>query len=88
MAHNSAAQTKNSAITKPDCLDYESVVRSNELLRQLSDLIDGVLNLSAPFKDSSIASDESDKWTPLDYIEKLIAISGSERAFRNASMSR
>ena len=75
-------------MTKPDCLDYESVVRSNQLLRQLSDLIDGLVNLSAPFRDSSVASDESSEWTPLDYIEKLVAMSGSERTLRNPSMSR
>ena len=87
-ALNCAVRTEGSATVKRDCLHDKSVVPSNELLRQFSDLIDGLINLSAPFKCSLAASDETNEWTPQDYVEKLIAISGSERAFRNASMPR
>jgi len=87
-AHNSIVETEGATVASRDHLDHESVVRSNELLCQLSDLIDGFSDLSTHFRYSSIASHETNGWTPWDYIESLMAISGSERALRNASISR
>jgi hypothetical protein len=58
--------------------DVMSHVQSNELLRQLSELVDGLMDLSAPFKYSSVSS--SDAWaTPLDYTDKSLAVTGSRR---------
>jgi hypothetical protein len=87
-AHNSVVQTESSTLVKRDRLDSESVIHSNELLQQLSELVDGLVNLSAPFKYSSVGCVETDEWTPLKYTDKLMTVTGSDSVPSHASESR
>lgn len=75
LSNNSVANVSSDLANVTDVMSH---VHSNELLRQLSDLVDGLMDLSAPFKYSSVGN--SDAWaTPLDYTDKLLAVTGSRR---------
>lgn len=70
-------------------MDSRSLIHSNELLRQLSDLVDGLVNLSAPFKYSSAGSSEADDWAQQDYTGNLLAVNpGDTDSSRQILLSR
>lgn len=61
---------RTSSAARRNHLDHESLMQSDELLRQLTELVDGLVNLSAPFKYASSASNPADGRIAPRYSEK------------------
>ncbi len=69
-------------------LENESLCRSNELLQQLSELVDGLVSLSAPSRYSSAEISESDHWASSEYGNKLLAVTEAWSSDHRVSASR
>ena len=57
----------------------ESRPDSTELLRQLSDVVDGLVRLSTRQKDQSLNMVNVSGWTILDHAQKFLSVTGSSR---------
>ncbi|MDE1175169.1 MAG: hypothetical protein PW789_01010 [Edaphobacter sp.] len=57
-------------------MDRDDLAQSGKLLRELSALVDDLVSLSAPFRKSSTAVADVEEWTPMDYTEELMVITG------------
>jgi hypothetical protein len=64
----------------------ESRTPSSELLQQLSELVDGFLNLSTPFKYSSGNEQVPCEWTPLNITDRLVGATGLQHEFPDQSL--
>ena len=63
----------------------EDHANSTELLQQLSDLVDGLVSLSAPSKDFSANTSNASGWSLFEHAQRLMSVTGvcretSERA--------
>lgn len=57
----------------------ENCIDSTELLRQLSDVVDGLVSLSTPPKNLSVSTSNGSGWSLLDHAHKLLSVTGACR---------
>ncbi len=64
--------------------------RSNsaELLRRLSDLVDGIVRLSCIDDHLPISIGQSRNWTMLDYTRELVSVTGTQGAVQAKLLSK
>ena len=54
-------------------------IDSTELLRQLSDVVDGFARLSTPPKNLTVNTSNGSGWSLLDHAHKLLSVTGACR---------
>ncbi len=57
----------------------ENYTDTSDILRQLSDVVDGLASLSTPFRYQSKDSNEVNGWTLLDHAQMLLCATGAYR---------